>query len=257
MSEEKNLPILTALSSAMPVLLVLMSETVLQTKPFVSHFALAVLGAQCLTQIVFLLGEICPGQRGRLKAVNLIWLGFWGGLLLLSMKTANYSTGIMSVLGFLFTLSTVCQSNDPLKRNRILLMGLMAGGAALLCYLFCLMMVESEQIIRFNLISQLITGVILAYLSLVISRNRLQGFIALLPQIGALLLLLNVFVMFAWTAYLYFGRNAVLSTDLAIYFVLHLILITIFAIPIWRKTRLNYSTLIFTLALSLCLPVLS
>lgn len=81
MSEEKTSPILTALFSLFPILLLLSTDIFTlflssQAKA-ISHLAFAVLIAQLCCILVFTKGQICPGQRGRLSQVNLYFVIFW------------------------------------------------------------------------------------------------------------------------------------------------------------------------------------
>ena len=53
------------------------------------------------------------------------------------------------------------------------------------------MLVGEENLIQFNPVAQILLGIILANLALVISRNRLKGFIALLMLVTITFLALN------------------------------------------------------------------
>ncbi|TCP97623.1 hypothetical protein EDC44_1014 [Cricetibacter osteomyelitidis] len=258
MSDEKNTVPLTALLSILPVMLVFSMDYWLmgQAGNLGSHFAFAVLVTQLLCQIAFFYGEICQGQRGRLAIVNLCWLGFWGGLFAVNWLLATHSLllYLLVVCGSLLTLSGAVHRKNEVVRTPFLIGGFIVGGAGLILYLVMLFGLSDVNIVRYNLISQIFTAILLAYLALIISRNRLQGFIALMPMSFIAVLLLNAVVILIWAGVMHFS-GATLQSGLAVYFVLHLILSAVFMQPILRQTKLSYTPLVFALCVALSLPV--
>lgn len=260
MSDEKNTLFLTALLSVLPVTLVLGTDfAMLNQSVFskaVSHFAFAVLIGQMLNQVVFIYGGICAGQRGRLAIVNLCWLWFWAAWLVHNAMSANHYLlmNLLCLCGIVLTFSAVRQSKNESMRKPVLYIGMLAGGLGLVLYSVMLFDLPSGSILSYNLISQMITGIIAAYLALIISRNRLQEFIALLPFAFIIVLLLNAIAVLILIAVVHFSGSAALQAGIAVYFVFHLILMMIFAYPVLQKSRLSYTSLIFAFCIALGLP---
>ncbi|PJG84658.1 hypothetical protein [Conservatibacter flavescens] len=260
MSDEKTSSFLTALFGIFPVLFLLCLDLVAMLEGYtferaLSHFAFAILVGQLVCQIVFWKGDICLGQRGRLSKICrgfLLFWGIWFGISLFS----NYHfvlTDVMCLCGVVMSLTIWKQPQEENVRNNVLMMGFIAGIFGMAAYLLMLSLLPSLAWLQFNPLTQAITGIILAYIALVLSKNRLQAFIALLPFIGVMLLLLNAVM----TLILLWLSAAEVSQSFGLYggyFGLHLILLAFFTLPILKKTQLNYTALLFTLGVSVCLP---
>lgn len=264
MSEQKTSPFLTALLSLFPIsLLLLIDIYCMLLQPYakaLSHLAFAVLVAQLLCSLVFIKGDICNGQRSRLSQVQSYFGVFWVLWFLLSLFS-NYHyilTDMICLCGIVMVLAARKQPQAPGIRRSVLLMGVFAGVIGMIFYLLMLINIPILGWIQYNVVAQTLLGIVLANLVLVISRNRLQGFIGLLPLVTVVLLLLNAIVVLILLAVS--PESAVnFSNDFAfiLYFVLHLVMAFILAIHIFRKTKLNYQSLMILLTMAATLPLWS
>ena len=75
-------------------------------------------------------------------------------------------------------------------------MAALIAGLGCLSYLMIFTVLPASDFAEYNPFAPILSGVILANLALVIARNRLQGFIALLPLAMIILLALNALAMF-------------------------------------------------------------
>ena len=263
MSKEKTPLFLTALSVLFPIILLLVIDIYTmflqpQAKA-VSHLAFGVLVAQLLCSLVFLKGDICNGQRTRLSQMHAYLALYWGVWFLLSLFS-NYHyipTDMICLCGLLMVLAAWKQPQDAQLRRALLMMGVIAGVIGLFCYLFVLIEIPMSGWVQYDLIAQTLSGIVLANLLLLLSRNRLQGFIALLPLIMAVVLFLNALIVLVILAVMYFSSAVAFANDLAIglYFLLHLLVALILAIPIFRKEKADYPMLMILLITSASLPL--
>ncbi|MFQ1015096.1 hypothetical protein [Avibacterium paragallinarum] len=224
----------------------------------ISHFSLAAFTAQLLCVLVFHKGQICNGQRSRLISVSNAFLLYWGFWLLISLFS-NYHyvlTDMASLCGIGLSIAICFQPAEPTLRRSMLILAALLGLLGVVVYGLMFTQLPWLGLLPYNPFGQLLLGVILANLCLVISKNRLQGFIALLPLMMIVLLLLNavlsiVLVYFATQSAVVFGNEF----SLGLYFFLHLVLTAVIALPILTKKPLSYYALIFLLFIGLSLPI--
>ena len=231
-----------------------------------SHLAFGVLVAQLLCSLVFLKGDICNGQRGRLSEVHTYFALFWAVWFFLSLFS-NYHyvlTDLICLCGMVMVFSAWRQPNEAEMRVGVLKIGVAAGAIGTICYVLMLLEAPSLVWIQYNFAAQALTGIVLTNLALVISRNRLQGFIALLPLLMIIVLLINAIAVLSILAIHHFsvvdGQSAVVfSNDFAfiLYFSLHLVIAAILAVHIFRKIKLEYPVLMILLTISASLPLWS
>ncbi|MFZ7229699.1 hypothetical protein ACLSZN_00745 [Avibacterium avium] len=223
----------------------------------ISHFSLAVFVAQLLCILVCHKGEICNGQRSRLIKVNNYFLIYWIFWLLLSLFS-NYHyvlTDMLCLCGIGSTLAIYFQSADLQLRKAILFFGALLAGLGIVVYGLIFTQLSWVALLPYSPFGQILLGVILAYLVLVISKNRLQGFIALLPLIMIVCLLLNAIFS---VLLVYLVQSAVIFSNelaLGLYFLLHLVLMAIIAFPIIKQTKLSYQTLLLLFFITASLPI--
>ncbi|MGC7560639.1 hypothetical protein [Pasteurella sp. PK-2025] len=263
MSEEKQPVFFTALISLFPLLLLLGIDLfALFLQPYtkaISHLAFAILTAQLLCLIVFRQGKICPGQRSRLIRVNAYLALFWGVWLLLSLFS-NYHfvlTDVVCLAGIIMLIAIWKQPEDEQLRNTMLVMAMIAGGLGMLAYLLIFVEIPTLFFVQYSPFSQMLAGLILANLALVIAKNRLQGFIALLPFGMLIMLFCNALavlvILFQASGAVFFANEFAFI----LYFILHLFIVLILAVHIFKQWTLSYLTLNLLLLLSVSLPVWS
>ena len=161
------------------------------------HLGVGVLVAQLISLLVFYRGEICPGQRGRLIKVNMTFAIYWAVWLLISLLQNNHTlTNVMSVCGLFLSCIFWKQPKTEKIRNSFFIDGCINCGFRLPGYLMIFYRASCSDFAEYNPFAPILSGVILANLALVIARNRLQGFIALLPIAMIILLALNALAMF-------------------------------------------------------------
>lgn len=262
MSEQKTFPFLTALSALLPLLFLLAIDLTAMLEGYsffraISHFSFAIFTAQLICQVVFWRGDICNGQRSRLVQLNFVFALFWAIWFLASLFS-NYHyilMDIMAVCGIIATISVWGQPQQQSLRNNLLVIGLTAIVLGMLIYLWLFTLLPSLSRLQFSPFSQWVTGIILAYILLLMAKNRLQNFIALLPLLAILGLIANALWALG-VLFLYQNELAQVMWYYSLYFILHLLLLGCWAYPIWYKTKLNYILLLFMLELSVCLPIL-
>ena len=256
MSHEETSPISTALQSLLPVAALLLMDGLgcwLTEKPMSSQYALAVLVAELILLIVFSKGQICNGQRGRLIKANNYLVLFWGAWALIAIGQSAVSVLLLSLIGGA-VIGVIY-----LRRFLSVAAILAFVGSGLSLSITAQMAVSPLTWLRDNPVAQMLLGVILANLFLSISRNRLQGFIGLLPFAMAILLVLNVIYTLAMLAA--FPEQVQTRPDLPaelpilLYFALHLVMMGILAVHILRKIKLDYFNLILLLLLAASLPL--
>lgn len=260
MSEEQP-KFLTALSSFFPVFLLLVIDLFafwLQPQPNVmSHLALGVLTAQLICLLAFIKGEICNGQRSRLGRVNLYFGLFWLVWLLRSvgMNEHNVSMDLVCLCGLAVTIITWKQPFEVKLRHALLKIAGFIGMLGVIGY--GLMLVDEANFIQFNPVAQILLGIILANLALVISRNRLKGFIALLMlaaiaflALNALFVLANLFILSQQSAVVFTNEFALL-----LYLLLHFVMASMLAIHVFQKWALSYNSLLILLLMTASLPL--
>ncbi len=226
-----------------------------QTMP---HLGVGVLVAQLISLLVFYRGEICPGQRGRLIKVNLTFAIYWAVWLLISLLQNNHTlTNVMSVCG-LSVVYFICKQPKTEKiRNSFLLMAALIAGLGCLSYLMIFTVLPASAFAEYNPFAPILSGVILANLALVIARNRLQGFIALLPLAMIILLALNALAMFLFL--LLNGMESAVNSESVfayiIYFVCHFVIAAILILHSFQKWTLSTNSLFILLFIAVCLPL--
>ena len=259
MSEEQP-KFLTALSSFFPVFLLLVVDLFafwLQQHNVMSHLALGVLTAQLICLIAFIKGEICNGQRSRLGLANLYFGLFWVVWLLFSLGTSyhNVLMDLVCLCGLAMTIITWKQPFEVKLRHTLLKIAGFIGMLGVIGY--GLMLVDEANFIQFNPVAQILLGIILANLALVISRNRLKGFIALLMLAAIAFLALNALVVCANLFILSQQSTVVFSNEFALllYLLLHLVMAAMLAIHVFKKWALSYNSLLILLLMTASLPL--
>lgn len=261
MSETQSKTTTLLLSSFLPLLLLSVDLFTLFLQPHskaISHLSLGVILAQLLCILVFNKGEICNGQRARLIKANNYLIIYWVLWLLLSLfSTYHYAlTDIVSLSGIAVSLAILFQPQDPQMRKSILILGALLGGLGIFCYLLIFIELPILFIVQYNPIGQLLAALILAHLLLVISRNRLQGFIALLPLAMLLSLLLNAALLLGILIYAHLHTLTLANHfSFGLYFALHLIISFLIGLHIFKKWKFSYNTLIILFFIAITLPV--
>ena len=259
MSEEQP-KFLTALSSFFPIFLLLVIDFFafgLQLQPnAMSHLALGVLTAQLICLLAFIKGEICNGQRSRLGLANLYFGLFWVVWLLFSLGTSYHHVfmDLVCLCGLAMTIITWKQPFEVKLRHLLLKI---AGFIGMLGVIGYLMLVDEANLIQFNPVAQILLGIILANLALVISRNRLKGFIALLMlaaiaflALNAMFVLANLFILSQQSAVVFSNEFALL-----LYLLLHLVMAAMLAVHVFKKWALSYNSLLILLLMTASLPL--
>ncbi|ABR74437.1 hypothetical protein CBG46_10870 [Actinobacillus succinogenes] len=248
MSEEKTSPFLTALWSAFPVILFFLLDyygfMVSKQIYAVSQFGSGIFVAEILALIVFIKGQICNGQRSRLIRANQYLGAFWLVWLALScwmLPGENLLPVGIAALGFMVSLI--------IQFRQFLIIGIWVSGLGIISYIGYLLALDSPDWLRYNPVTQALVGVILVNILLVVSSNRLQGFISLLPFIMAILLALNV--IFTLTI-LDYASNVY---PVLFYFLLHLVMMGIIALHVLRKIQFGYNALMILLFIAASLPI--
>ena len=260
MSEEQP-KFLTALLSLFPIFLLLVIDFFafgLQPQPnTMSHLALGVLTAQLICLIAFIKGEICNGQRSRLGRANFYFGLFWVVWLLFSLGISyhNVSMDLVCLCGLAMTITTWKQPFEVKLRHLLLKIAGFIGMLGVIGY--CLMLIAEENFIQFNPVAQILVGIILANLALVISRNRLKGFIALLMLAAIAFLALNALFVLA-NLFIHSQQSAVVFTNefaLLLYLLLHFVMAAMLAIHVFKKWALSYHSLLILLFMTASLPL--
>lgn len=159
--------------------------------------------AQLLCLVAFIKGEICPGQRGRLIKANVCFALYWFVWLGMSLASPHHyvMTDIVSLCGLSAVYAVWKQPKDEVARRGFLLMASLVSGLGVIAYLMIFFGNPTPNFMQYNPLAQALMGVLLANLCLSVSRNRLQGFIALLPLLMILLLALNALAVLIFIVY--------------------------------------------------------
>lgn len=263
MSEHKHSIIQTALFAGLPILLLLILDffaLFLQMEnKAIPHLAIAVLSAQLISVLVFAKGQICLGQRSRLAKVNIVPLLFWGCWFFLSLFS-NYHfppTDLICLMGIGLVVATSTQPKEPKVLRASLIMAGTVGILGCLSYLLIFFVLPLESFLPYNIFAQILVGIILANLFLVISKNRLQGFIALLPLAMLTALFLNALTALGLLIIQAKENIFINQFSLIFYFALHLLIALILAIHIFKKWKLEFSILVILLFIAASLPIWS
>lgn len=256
MSHDETNPKLTALQSFLPLIILLGLDyfgATLNGSALLSQYSLAIFAAEILLLIVFTKGEICNGQRSRLIKAN-HYLGlFWIVWLIIALLQGSLSSVMLSLLGL------VVVALMAWRHYLSLATGLSLLGSVLYLYMVSQQQEMALRWLCYNPISQLLIGVMLANMLLLISRNRLQGFIALLPFAMAILLALNAFYVLSILAF--FPETIPVVPDMPaelpilVYFLLHIMMMAIIGFHILRKIKLDYFNLILLFFMATSLPI--
>ncbi|OOR99642.1 hypothetical protein B0186_07365 [Canicola haemoglobinophilus] len=251
----------TALLSFLPILFLIAIDfftmSLQAQAKAIPHLSLAVLVAQLLSVLVFTKGEICNGQRSRLLKVNLYFLPYWSLWLFISLFS-NYHyvlTDLVCLSGIGVTLSIWQQPKDLQMRKSLLMLGTLMGGLGAVIYLLIFIDLPLIYLPQYNPMAQTLLGIILANLLLVIAKNRLQGFIALLPFFMLITLLLNALIVLGILVLA--SQHIVFPNQLAwgLYFILHLIVMGAIAIHIFYKWKIEYIALLMMSFILMTFPV--
>ncbi|OOF37594.1 hypothetical protein [Rodentibacter heidelbergensis] len=261
MSEQASKSFLVPLS-ILAIAMVLAIDLFLFSLPsqqqVIPHLGLTVLVAQLISLLVFYKGEICPGQRGRLIKVNLAfalyWMVWWGMSFFSSQPTF---TNVVCLCGLSVVYFIWKQPKAEKLRNSFLLMATLVGGLGLLGYVMLLSQLPLSAFAEYNPMAPILEGVILANLSLVIAKSRLQALMALFPFVMVILLVLNATVMFIFL--ILNGLESAVNSEsvfaYGIYFICHLAIAAILAIHSIRKWALSVNSLFILLFIGACLPL--
>ncbi|MCW9709314.1 hypothetical protein L5B71_00185 [Avibacterium sp. 21-586] len=224
----------------------------------ISHFSLAVFCAQFLVVLVCYKGELCNGQRSRLINVNNYFLIYWLFWLIISLFS-NYHyvlTDMICLCGIGSTLAIYFQSGEYQSRRSILFFAILFIALGLFVCAFVFWQLPWVALLSYSPFVQLLLGIIMANLVLVISNSRLHIFMSLLP----LMMIIGLFLSSVFSVlliYLAIKNEVFFSNQLALllYFLLHLVLVIIIAIPIMTKSKFSYQTLLLAFFITLSLPV--
>lgn len=258
-------PIPRILFAGLPVFLLLVIDFfALYLQPeskIIPHFAFAILSAQLLCILVFIKGQICNGQRTRLAQLNLAFAVFWGIWFVLSVFSSYHFalTDVICLLGGGVVVACTSQPKEEKVRKAMLIMASAVAILAVLSYLIIFLILPLHAFMPYNIFAQMLVGVILANLYLVLSKNRLQGFIALLPLVMLICLFLNalttlllLFSSFSQSAVVVYNQFA-----LMLYFALHLIIALLLSVHLIKKWKLEYTALLILLFIAATLPIWS
>ena len=261
MSEEQSKP-LAAFLAILPIGLLLMVDFFIESlqlaEKLIPHLAFGVLIAQLLCLVAFIKGEICPGQRGRLIKANVCFALYWFVWLGMSLASPHHyvMTDIVSLCGLSAVYAVWKQPKDEVARRGFLLMASLVSGFGVIAYLMIFFGNPTPNFVQYNPLAQAVMGVLLANLCLSVSRNRLQGFIALLPLLMILLLALNALAVLIFI--LYQGTSAVVFSIVfayGIYFLLHLVIAGVLLLHSVNKWKLSYNSLLILFFMASSLPV--
>ncbi|KGQ38214.1 hypothetical protein [Gallibacterium genomosp. 1] len=251
--------------SILPIFILALADFfLLMEKPvgesIISHLLIAVLVAQMISQLIFIKGEICNGQRSRLSRWNLYFLIFWGGWLLVTCFQVQVYLPIRLAYccGLAFTLTTWQQPKEEQLRRAILWLGVVIGIIGLILALIPLFLFELQTSLTFNPLLQVVLGITLAYWGLLVSHNRLNGLIEILPYFVLIALVASSIFALVAIAIIYIDgvkidRNIL---HLSFYFICHLLLLAGWAYPIIRKEKAYYWLLLIMILLSAFSPIL-
>lgn len=198
----------------------------------ISHFSFAVLTAQALLLVVFAKGKICPGQRERLVDTNKGLGLFWGVWFLLSAFSSYHylKTDLVAFCSIGAVIATSLQGKKPQENRPFLVSAGFMLALGVIAQSLSVWDIGFVQLFPFNPLAQMVLGVLISYLLLQLSKNRLHNFMQLLPMATLLLLFLNALTSFG----LLWGMGNLgfaFANEMAIvvYFVMHLVLLLLLA----------------------------
>ena len=148
------------------------------------------------------------------------------------------------------------QPKDEVARRGFLLMASLVSGFGVIAYLMIFLRQSNTEFRAVYPFAQAVMGVLLANLCLSVSRNRLQGFIALLPLLMILLLAINALAVLIFI--IYQGTSAVVYSNVfayGIYFLLHLVIAGVLLLHSVNKWKLSYNSLLIFVLYGGELPV--
>lgn len=264
MTEQSRLP--TFIASSLPVLLLILIEGaifLLQTETrFAPHFAIGVFAAQLICLIVFIRGEICPGQRGRLIRTNRYFAFYWLAILFINplINQTHIFTTLISLFG-LSALYLINKHSKPYTAGRnLLIMSALINGFGIFAYLIFMARLPTFVFVEFNPIAQLLAGILLTNLALTTARSRLQRFLALLPLTFVITLACNALIVFIYLLVISLTQTeSAVDFDIifayVLYFAAHLLAAAIIAFPLLRHDKLTYSPLLILFFIITYLPL--
>ncbi|OOF67609.1 hypothetical protein [Rodentibacter caecimuris] len=225
------------------------------------HLAVGILVAQLLTILIFLRGEICPGQRGRLIRVHHYLALYWAFWFIASFfSTYHYVlTDMLCICGLSVCYSVWKQPQQLEARQGFLTMAAIIGGLGIICYMILLWNLPIEVLPQFNPVAQVLIGIVLANIMLISARSRLQNWMALFPLFIIFLLVINALVVLLYLIFA-IGQSAVgleIVLVYGIYFGSHLMIAAVLILHSWKQWKLNYNSLLILLFISACLPIWS
>ncbi|AWX15471.1 hypothetical protein CEP48_04475 [Mergibacter septicus] len=252
------------LLSLLPILLLLSADYAFlwftpTSELIMSHFIFAVLLAQSLFQLIFFKGQLCNGQRHRLSKFNLFFLIFWIIWLILSLLQVNAFVPLRLAYccGILLTITTWQQPKEKQLRHSVLLLGALVAGLGFILALFPLVLQNLNTTLIYNPFWQANIAIALCYWGLIVARSRLQVFISLLPLIATILLLTSAIFAAGSLFYLYLNKiNIAEPIFISGYFIGHLILLALWAIPLLQQKPLSLSVVLVILGIASILPIL-
>ncbi len=261
MSEETSLKSTVFYSLLPPFILLTIDLFALYLQPqsfAVSHLSLALLSAQLLCLFLFLKGEMCPGQRARLINLNKGFLLFWLTWLFLSAFSTYhyYLTDLVSLCGIGATLAICLQPKKIRQRRPFIFIGMALASLGFAVYALMFLDMPLIFLPMFNPLTQILTGIILANLTLLGAKNRLHNFMAILPMSMLITLFLNALFVLGLLFYAHLQR-VVFPWHLPwiLYFGLHLLLLVIIGGALFMQKRLDYLLLFILLIISASLPL--
>lgn len=265
MSDHDQSKTKVAVLSLLPIVLLFVADYwLLLVKPFgesiISHFAIAVLAAQLICQVIFLRGEICNGQRSRLSRWNLYFLIFWLGWLLITCFQIKVYLPIRLAYccGAGLTLTTWQQPKEEQLRRGVLWLGVIVGCIGLLLAVIPVFLFQMTISLTFNPLLQVVLGIGLAYWGLLVSRNRLHGLMDLLSYFALIGLVASSVMAMVSLVIMYLDHHTMAwdPFHLSCYFIAHLLLLAIWSYPIVKRTKPNYWSLVAIILLAGFSPIL-
>lgn len=264
MSEQTQHKFSLIMASLLPILLMLGGEWAIFTTQttlisFIASFCFAVLIQQMIYQMVFLKGEICPGQRNRLTRINLHWGIYWLAIFVLILVIKHYFIPLILMILFalLLSLSSWQQPKEKQLRDGVLNFGLISGGLAIIAFTALMFRLELSLWLNYSPFSQLMTGLLLANWGLLVAKSRLDHLLVSIPKWLLIAVLLNVIFSIIVLSLLYFNLILVNYNvlNMSIYFTLHLFFAAFLSRIILRQAPLAKSHLLPLILASIALPL--
>ncbi|QIW15614.1 hypothetical protein A4G20_04355 [Pasteurellaceae bacterium RH1A] len=200
-----------ATHASLPMLLMLFLQMVLNhyfapaQSIFVSPYLLAFFVLGLVSFVVFLKGDICPGQKGRLTFV----LGFLlifalGNLLYSTLGTPKHIPLVVSAIASLFfPIIFLRLPQDETIYRTLIYCGLAIVVVGMLQYLL-VYWVEIPSIfnwLRANNFAQILLGLLLSGWYLMLAKSRLEALLKLLVKLAIIALILN----YAWSVFAFYA----------------------------------------------------